>query len=35
MTDFQSAVTDYLRIRQAMGYKLAVDGRSPSRQRPC
>lgn len=27
MTDFQSAVTDYLRIRRAMGYKLAVDGR--------
>lgn len=27
MTDFPSAVTDYLRTRRAMGYKLAVDGR--------
>lgn len=27
MTDFASAVTDYLRTRRAMGYKLAMDGR--------
>ncbi len=27
MTDFLSAVTDYLRTRRAMGYKLAEDGR--------
>lgn len=27
MTDFSSAVTDYLQTRRAMGYKLAADGR--------
>jgi integrase len=27
MTDFSSAVTDYLQTRRAMGYKLAEDGR--------
>ncbi len=27
MTDFPSAVTDYLITRRAMGYKLAEDGR--------